>query len=250
MRSTGTLCRRGTSTILGTLIFVGIMLTAVIPMLLVMNQADTFHEMRKYELEFFDEERIEEEVYVNVFSTPDTSPPILTLRVENRGNFIVKIVKIWINDSPHLFEDFVVQPMSLIDRQLDYFTADPETHYLIKVITDRGNLFYEESGSIYCNIDGDWETGSFAIFFIISYPAAGMFNVEVRFSNENYEILGLVPEGEFSIHKSSPETAFDFIDVPTEGIYHVKITKSSEIIHNDFETIPWPNGPRSATVRT
>ena len=143
-----------------------------------------------------------------------------------------------------------MQPMSWIEMQLDYFTPILDKHYFIKVTTDRGSLFYEDSGSIYFNINGEWEAENFSIFFIISYPAAGMFNVEVKFSNENYEILGLVPEGEFSIHKSSPETAFDFIDVPTEGIYHVKITKNSEIIHNDFETIPWPNGPRSTTVRT
>jgi len=39
------------------IIFVGIMFTAVIPMMLVMRQADTLHEMRKHQLEIVDEEK-------------------------------------------------------------------------------------------------------------------------------------------------------------------------------------------------
>lgn len=247
MHTTGILYRkggRGTSTVLGTLIFVGIMFTAVIPMLLVMRQADTLHELRKHELEIIDEEKMREKVYVYAFSPPDTSP-ILTLRVENRGDSVVKIVGIWINDFPHLLEDFVVQPMSWIDRQLDYFTAVPEMHYFIKVITDRGNLFYEDSGSIYFNINGEWEAEDFAIFFIISYPGGGNFEVDVKQGSDT----GSHVEGSpFSIHKSAQETAFDYLSVPAEGIYHVKITKNSQVIYNDYVTIYWPDGPRTATV--
>jgi len=236
--------RRGTSTILGTLIFVGIMFTAIIPMMLVMKQVDTIHEMRKYELTRLDEERIREEVYVYAFSPPETSP-ILTLRVENRGDFVVKIVRIWINDSPHLVEDFAVQPMSWIEMQLDYFTPILDKHYFIKVTTDRGSLFYEDSGSIYFNINGEWEAENFAIFFIISYQGGGYFDVEVKQGSD----AGPHVEGSpFSIHKSAQQTAFDYLSVPAAGTYHVKITKSSQVIYNDCVTIYWPDGPRSVTV--
>jgi hypothetical protein len=48
---------RGTSTILGTLIFVGILFTAVIPMMLVMKQADTYYEGEVLDVKRLDEER-------------------------------------------------------------------------------------------------------------------------------------------------------------------------------------------------
>lgn len=239
-------CRRGTSTILGTLIFVGILFTAVIPMFLVMRQADTIFEIRKHEQARLDEERSREDVYVYVFS-PTPTKPILTLRVENRGDFVVKIEQAWINDSPYPLEDLVVQPLSWVDRQLDDFTAVNDTTYFIKVTTDRGNFFYEESGSIYFNTGGEWEVGSFSIFFVISYPSAGKFNVDVKEESDTGDHVEGSP---FVVHKASKETAFDFLFVPTSGTYHVKITRKNEVLYNDCVTIYWPDGPRSATVCT
>jgi len=237
--------RKGTSTILGTLIFVGIMFTAVIPMLLVMRQADTLNEMRKHELEIFDEERESEDLHVYVFPTSASSDD-LTLRVENRGNSVVKIVQIWINDSPHPLDNFVVQPTIWIDTPLDYFTADLDTNYFIMVTTERGNIFSEYSGSLYYNSEGDWEDGSFVIFFIISYPEVGFYYIDVRQGSE----AGPHVEGSpFSIHKSKWDTAFDYLSVPAAGTYHVKITQSSHVIYNDYVTIYWSEGSRTATVR-
>ena len=43
--------RKGVSTILGTLIFIGILFTSVIPMLLVMKQADTIYTKKIHDLE-------------------------------------------------------------------------------------------------------------------------------------------------------------------------------------------------------
>ena len=245
MHTTGSSCRRGTSTILGTLIFIGIMFTAVIPMLLVMRQADTLHEMRKFELERFDDERECEDIHVYVFNKT-TSPESLTLRVDNWGDFSVNIVRIWINDIYHLLDDFNVQPANWLERELTGFTPIPDTRYFIKVATDRGNLFFTESGSLYCDEDGNWEDEIFTIYFFISYPAKGSFDVEIT------DLYGEpVPESPLRIRKSKHKPAYDFCDVPDAGTYHVKITtrKDKEVIYNDDVTIHWPNGPRSEIVR-
>ncbi|HUV53840.1 MAG TPA: hypothetical protein VMW03_01400 [Candidatus Krumholzibacteriaceae bacterium] len=45
------------SSILGTLIFVGILFTAVIPMYLTMNQADVILEQEKHEIAILDEDK-------------------------------------------------------------------------------------------------------------------------------------------------------------------------------------------------
>ena len=67
MRSTNILSSekgRGVSTILGTLIFIGILFTSVIPMMLVMKQADTIYTKKIHELEIKDDEKVREELIV------------------------------------------------------------------------------------------------------------------------------------------------------------------------------------------
>ena len=86
----------------------------------------------------------------------------------------------------------------------------------------------------------------FTIYFFISYPASGWYDIEIKEVIEPYLHVDGSP---FSIHKSAHETLFHFHDVPTEGTYHVKITRSGEVIFNNDVTIPWPNGPTSTDVR-
>ena len=238
MPTIGISLRRGTSTILGTIIFIGIMFTAVIPMMIVVKQADTLYEMRKHELEILDQDMIDEEIYVYVFPVTEESTT-LNLKVHNRGNLVVNVVQVWINDVPHTFDDFEVQPMSWFEKNLDYFTAIPDNWYFIKIITDRGNIFSSDSGSLHYTSGGTWAEGMFAINFFISYPASGWFDVEIKQGGEAGLILTDPP---FQIHKSSSGPAFDFFDVPSADIYYVKITKNLELIYEDDVTIDWPEG--------
>lgn len=143
MLTTGILYRRGrsgTSTILGTIIFVGIMFTAVIPMLLVMRQADTLHEMRKFELARLDEEGDKENLYIYAHET-DSGSSDLTIEVENKGDLSVKVVSLWINDE--FFElNQLIPPMSgIVD--LGSFTVPMllDFEYIVMVTTDKGKIF-------------------------------------------------------------------------------------------------------------
>ena len=243
----GTSRRRGTSTILGTIIFVGIMFTAVIPMLLVMNQADTLHEMRNVEVGRLDEERKYEDLNVYVFNHSDSSES-LTLRVENWGDFSVNINRVWVNDTYYILDGFYVPPKGLLEEELTGFTPIPDTNYTIKVTTDRGNVFFVDSGSIYCDEYGNWKTGTFAIVFYISAPGRGWFDIEIREGSDTGTILTVPP---FSIHKSGVTgTATDFFSVPSAGTYHVKITRrNAGVIYNDCVTIDWPDGPEVEKIR-
>ncbi len=58
---------KGVSTILGTLIFIGIIFTSVVPMMLVMKQADTIYEKKKHEMDVIDDESVREELTVYTF---------------------------------------------------------------------------------------------------------------------------------------------------------------------------------------
>jgi len=216
------------------------MFTAVIPMLLVMKQADTFHEMRKHELELLDNERLREDLHVYVFPTSGSSD--LTLRVVNRGDFAAKIVKTWINDASYP-EDFIVPPMGVHNKILEnYFTPVPNEFYFIKVTTDKGNIFSSESGSIQY-ISGDiWQGGILKINVLISYPPAGNYKIDIKQVIEMEEFA--IPGSPFEIHKTSAGPAFEFYTVTASGTYHVTITKKeSDVIYDKPVTIDWPSGP-------
>jgi len=60
------------------------MMTAVIPMLLVMRQAETLHAMRKHELEIFDEEKRREDISYYAYVLYEGSDEIW-VNIENRG---------------------------------------------------------------------------------------------------------------------------------------------------------------------
>jgi len=215
-------------------------------MLLVIKQADTLFELRKNELGILDEGRMDEEIYVYIFPVTEDSTT-LTLKVHNRGHLVVNVVQVWINDVPNILEDFVLQPMGWNEMVLNESTADfipiPGTRYFIKITTDRGNIFSSNSGSLYCDSEGKWDEGMFGINFLISYPAAGWFNVSIKHADTGDPVLE-----PFFIHKSSAGVAFDFRPVPSAKKYHVIIMKGTEKIYDDNVTISWPYGPATEMV--
>jgi len=168
------------------------------------------------------------------------------LRVENWGDFSVNINRVWVNDTYYLLDDFYVSPKNLLEEELTGFTPVPNTNYTIKVTTDRGNVFFEDSGSIYCDEDGHWKTGMFAIVFYISTPGRGWFDIEIKDYNDT-----ILTDPPFSVHKSGVTgTAIDFFSVPSAGTYHVKITNpNAVVIYENDVTISWPYGPRIESVR-
>lgn len=232
-------CRRGTSTILGTLIFVGILFTAVIPMFLVMRQADIFYEKEKFNVGLLDEERKNEDIRVYVFPTPGSpEPPSLTVRIENRGDILVRVVRIWVNDQ-EIESDCAVQSMSEADMDPFDVSALPG-NYSIKVTTDKGNKFTSDVAPIYYLGGGEWEIGMLVINVLIYNQPGGIYKIDVWWGAEEGE-----PTYNQIIQKSSGN-AFTFFDVTENGSpesYHVKITRGSDIIYNNQVNIEWPIGP-------
>lgn len=216
--------RRGTSTVLGTLIFVGIMFTAVIPMLLVMNQADTLQEIRKVEVGRLDEERAIENIFFNLETSIDTgtNEPIIKLVFYNRCVMAVKIIHVWINGALREV-DFLIPPTS--DRPLELRDfVDPQTpdpvSFSVMVVTDKGNIFLPSSGNPeYSFIDGvgGWEHDVYTIYIMMT---------EKR--NQLHALVVFDPGG-------SDIIIFDdnlinnlpgyWINVPFEGNYQILVTQ-------------------------
>jgi len=165
MRIIGSSCRRrGISTILGTIIFVGIMFTAVIPMFLVMNQADTLHEIRKIEVGRLDEEKASEEInfYAYILEEEPIDPlyDTIDLRIKNEGRVPIKIVRVWINDVEYPQNENI---NSMDTKIITSLSVDQVlTSYTVKVITERGNIFTSIAGNLYYS-EGGWYTSSLGI---------------------------------------------------------------------------------------
>ena len=94
--------RKAMSAIFGTLIFIGIIFSAVVPMMMVMNQADAIYEQEVNERNTLDDEKSSENVEVFLFAPSDDSEE-LNVFIQNLGYLPSKIVRVWINDN--VFEE-------------------------------------------------------------------------------------------------------------------------------------------------
>jgi hypothetical protein len=238
MRTTSIMCRRkrkGVSTILGTLIFIGILFTSVIPMLLVMNQADTIYEQKKLERGRLDEERARENLYVIVYPTGEAAPDNLTIIAENTCELTVKVVRIWINDTIHDKESII---KSMSPLPLGSFDVSPpagkNSSYDVRVTTDRGNVFESGSGPlVYDGWDWDVETK--------------MINVLISASGVVFKVYVTGPNGydEYAQVWKIGGTALKTFDITENGngVYHVTVKRGSKTIHEEDVTMEWPDGP-------
>ena len=167
--------RKGVSTILGTLIFIGILFTSVIPMLLVMKQADTIYTKKIHDVENMDDDRAREDLIVYTYDGGDTS---INVKVKNIGETSVKIVRVWTNDEYHDENTTIVTNS---EEDLGPFEVPDVAENVTvdaSVVTERGNIFYSVSGSLYYS-GGGWSTTSYGICVIIHNAEGGEFQVSL-----------------------------------------------------------------------
>jgi len=223
--------RRGTSTIYGVIIFVGIMFTAVIPMFLVMNQADTLYEMRKVEVGRLDEERAIENIFFNLETSidPVTEEPIITLVFYNRCVIAVKIIHVWINGELREV-DYLIPPTSDGELELrnvvDPQTTDPVS-FSVRVVTDNGNIFLSSYGNPEYSYDpelgGNWEHDVYIIYILMTNKRPQL-HILVNNTHDYEEILIEPPITYFD---EGVENNLDgyWIGVPHAGYYRIVVTQ-------------------------
>ena len=222
--------RRGTSTILGTLIFIGILFTTVIPMLLVTRQADTYLEKSKFELGILDEERADEALYMYIYT--DDDPRSLIVKVQNKGELSVRIVRLWVNDEP-IDLDYIVQSMSDIEVIHTYPVPDETSSYYVKVTTDRGNSVAFDTPLVWDSGMMGWESELLSVNVLISALPGNVFKIKV---------IGPYPETDFQETLSLKfEPKFFLVD--DDGTYTVRIFRGTKEIYYEEVTINDPEGP-------
>jgi len=237
---------------MGTLIFVGIIFSAFIPMMLVMRQADTLHEMRKHELECLEQERAMERLCLYVCPQGIDSPDV-DLTIVNKGDVVAHVIKIWINDES---ESMNVEIPSMSEEELGPFNLDPENgdEYDIRAMTDRGNVYTSETG-ILTYQEGKWVTETLGIRLIFpSRPGKGSRNN--RWLNE-LRITIADKDGDFLYSKYPMYWAIsaseNFFELESAGAYNIIIDiwckegggysgQHWENIYDGSHSITWPIG--------
>lgn len=223
------------ASILGTIIFIGILFSAVIPMYLVMNQADVIFEQRKYDTARLDEEKEREDLYFYVY--PDTNDDLVVV-IENTCAMVVQISRVWINEDINP-ESTLIQSMQSMEFGPYIITPVIGDSYNVMVTTDRGNVFECGSGKLEYSESG-WVVES------------KMINVMVSASGTVFKIYLYKWEGEDWVEKDWAQvwkiggTAFKPFEITEygNGEYRVVVKRGSSIIHDEDELVmEWPNGP-------
>ena len=236
--------RKGVSTILGTLIFVGILFSAVVPMMLTMKQADIIMEQEKLEMQRTDDERSREVLEAYAYPKGDDKLEVL---VESKSEFPITISHVWINNSM-TEESYTVSPMEdeVIGEYNVTLSPGVNSTFKVKVTTSRGNSFENLAGDV--RYDGsDWMTEMLGIYVVIDSEGGGVwgfgrYRCTVTNSTTYYE------QEESSITFGSCSFFFDTTEAGT-GLYHVEVEKKSgwfwgswSTVYEEDVEITWPNG--------
>ena len=228
--------RKGISSILGVLIFVGILFSAVMPMFLIMRQSDVYYEQAKLDVNRLDEEKLLEDLEVYVSPVDN----VYTLTLINKGEVPATIVRVWENENPTTeAETVLVQDTCIIESiPFSHVPAEDEI-FEIRVTTERGNSFLNQNGMLTYGPEG-WVVDKFYInihaggiflrvkvynsttsdVFFDEWDTIGVgYQVEVPFAGENKYLYDVLIEEKFlfwtqTIYDSQDGDPQIFIDWP------------------------------------
>jgi len=235
--------RRGISTILGTLIFIGVLFSAIIPMELVMKQADTYYAQAIKENSQFEYEKASEDMKMYAYPVGDTSNEI-RVKVDNRCEMPIEITRLWIRDEYISINESV--PVSGSETFGPY-TVDlqADTSYPIRVVTGRGNKFGSISDNLYYG-DGVWYTPSLGISVNIANEKGKYY---IKVSNATWSVEYLTQGQDFG-------DLIKYFEVSEPGNYYVIARKSTGGGYVDLPGTPmtvviqWPDGTPIVFVYT
>jgi len=232
--------RRGVASLFGTLIFIGILFTAVIPMYLVMNQADVIFEQEKHSVAQLDDEKDREDLYFYVY--PDLSDDLMVV-VENKCAMSVKVVRVWINEEIQV-ESTLLATMETVELGPYDVSLVVGSTYDVRVTTERGNVFESGSGELEYGESG-WVVESKLINVMVS--ASGIvFKIYLY----KWEDSSWVEKDWAQVWKIGG-SAFKPFEVTEygNGEYRVVVKRGSATIHDEEDLMmEWPNGPSTLWV--
>lgn len=212
--------RKGISTILGTLIFISIIFSAIIPMQLVMQQADNVRDRRITDADNNDLLRKNE--VLEIYPIPHLTLDLLNVSVINLSEFPVNIIRIWVNDTSYTVNQ-EAGPLETIKIGNIPLTPKEGGIYEVRATTTRGNVFISHIGTISYS-GGEWisETFGFRLIFP-SRPGTGKRTNDWR----NEVRVSISEGGEFAYSNYTMYWAISasegFFELDSSGTYDVEV---------------------------
>ena len=243
---------KGVSNTLGTIMFVGILMSAIIPMYLHMKQADTIYEKELLELKRLDDEMERETIFVYAYPKGASSEQI-EIMVENAGEVGAEIRRVWINDTfvnesaaIQSFEETILGPYDV--------SVGPASNssFKIRVTSARGNVYIPTSGETLTYSSGQWDYQVLSVNVVTNCEGfLGIAKYRVTITNNTFhsdvqETSGYVAGTQYFM--------FDVTEWGPVHEYHVKIEakkifRSWQILHEEDVEIEYPDGPPDVWVR-
>ena len=231
------------------------MFTAVIPMMLVMRQADIFYESKMLELRRQDEEREREAIEFYAYPSSVSDPGWLNVTVNNVFELEVKLTRLWINNDI-VPVNVSVDSMRSVDVGSFEIDAQDGSAYKAMIVTERGNKYVSETGTLHFN-NGEWESETLG-FNLIFPSRPGRGNRQNSWLNE---LRITIEEGGDLIYNNvtmhwAISASEKFLEVGSPGDYRIIVyiwckPPPYERWDNVFDntiSIDWPEGPAVVNV--
>jgi len=178
--------KSGMSTVLGMLIFIGVLFTSIIPLFLYINDVNSLYDVTVAEMRRFDQERENEQL--DVYAYPDSSNN-LTIYIKNRYAMPVKIVRVWVNDTTPTLTDLPLRIEGVSSGIIEDIQIPSTGDFDVWVVTERGNVFASQTNTLHITESG-WSGGNdpYSINILIEKPPGQRsYNVRVFMDPENPE---------------------------------------------------------------
>lgn len=232
--------RRGISTVFGMIIFISILFTAVVPMYINMNQADTVYAQKEAEVKRLDEQRSRENLLVYSYPTGIDRPHELTVEVFNNGAEEVSIVRIWFNEKYRSLERTLKPFENVILGSFDVNPTDPGT-IDVSCTSDRGNVFVNQGGSLYFR-GGFWDIDALLVNVLVSYNQNAI--IDYTLYMKSLATGDWIPIENAKIQHKGGESIkpFDVTAYGSPNTFRCVVTKGSTIILDGTVEMHWPSG--------
>jgi len=152
--------KRGISTVLGAIIFVGILITSVFPTYLYVNEVNSYYNKVTADLSRTDQERARE--LIEVYTYPvffDNSTVKMNIYIRNRSTSSINIIRIWINNTIPSIGGMPLAVAGTSDLTIEHINIPSDGYFDVWVVTDKGNIFASMTNTIQIE-NGSWSGGN------------------------------------------------------------------------------------------
>ena len=227
------------STILGMLIFIGILFTCVMPFFLYINEVNSLYDQTVVEMKQEDQNRALENIEVYAYPLNDTDNQI-SLYIKNQCPLTVEIVRIWINDQ---FYSYNIQILGMNWNITDPLNVTlPESgssFFYVKVTTARGNCFSSRTNPLSYTAESGWSGGGeLSINIVISrdYHGTVTYNVLVTRVSDST----IICDDSVTLIGNTP-SYFKKVGIEMPDTYNVTITKGTTPLKEEQVEVSWQN---------